>query len=278
MELYKSKLNYPAKILAKPLSKLLTSELLYKPSRYVESYLAYLLGKGSGGTSINEEVRGALKNTYRDFPVIFDVGTNIGDWSKKLLELQPNAKLFQFEPSEICRDTIQKLNLPNTHLVPCAIGSQEGTATFYSASSIDPVDCSASLYQRRDPRWGEGIYNTSTVKVTTIDSVILQYSIDFVDFVKMDIEGHELEGLKGASQAFDNNKIGALSFEFGASNLNSKTFFYEFWDFLTKKDFKIYRVTPGNKLLEINDYYGDLEHFRGSTNYIARLINHPYLY
>jgi FkbM family methyltransferase len=277
MKLHESKLNYPAKLLGKPLSAMLCSNLLFQSSRYLEAYLAFLLGKGSGGGSINEEVRGASKNIYRKFPVIFDVGANIGDWSKAFLDLQPNAKIYQFEPSDICQAAIQKLNLPNTTLISDAVGKEEGKAYYYSSSPIDPVDCSASLYKRKDVRWGESEYQQKEINVITIDKIIAQYSIDFIDFLKMDIEGHELEALKGASQAFHDNKIGALSFEFGASNINSKTFFHDFWEFFKEKDFQLYRVTPGNNLVEINNYYTDLEYFRGATNYIARLIHHPYI-
>jgi FkbM family methyltransferase len=276
MELYKSKLNRPAKLISKPLSTILTSKLLYTYSRYLELYLSFLLGKGAGGTSIYEEVKGATQNIYRESPIVFDVGTNIGDWSKQFLDIKPNAKIFQFEPSETCQKIITELNLKNTTLIPCAMGKEESEAYFFSSSAIDEVDCSASLYERKDTRWGESAYQKQVVKVTCIDKIIAEYSLDFVDFIKLDIEGHELEALKGASNAFANKKIGAFAFEFGASNTNSRTFFRDFWDLLKDKGFQIFRVTPGLHLVEIAGYYEDLEYFRGATNYIARLIDHPY--
>ncbi|MCM0593364.1 MAG: FkbM family methyltransferase [Gloeotrichia echinulata DEX184] len=273
MKLYESKLNTVGKLLAVPLSTILTSRLLYKPSRYIEAYLAFLLGKGSGSTSIEEEVEAAFRNIYRQYPVVFDVGANVGLWSKKLLEFQPNAKLFQFEPSEACRIEVQNLNLPNSTLIPCAVGKSEGTAYLYSSSNTDG---SASLYQRKDGRFKDYEYQQYSVSMTTLDQVIADYSIEFVDFLKMDIEGHEMEALLGASQALNDGKIGAMSFEFGSGNINSRTFFIDFWELLKEKGFQLYRITPGGKLLEIQDYYEDLEYFRGVSNYIARLTNHPY--
>jgi FkbM family methyltransferase len=276
MELYKSKLNRPAKLMSKPLSTILTSKLLYTGSRYLELYLSFLLGKGAGGSSIYEEVKGATQNIYRESPIVFDVGTNIGDWSKQFLDIKPNAKIFQFEPSETCRKIITELNLKNTVLIPYAMGKEESEAYFFSSSAIDEVDCSASLYERKDTRWGEFTYQKQIVKVTCIDKIIAEYSLDFVDFIKLDIEGHELEALKGAANAFADKKIGAFAFEFGTSNTNSRTFFRDFWDFLKDKGFQLFRVTPGLSLVEITGYYEDLEFFRGATNYIARLVDHPY--
>ncbi|QIR39573.1 FkbM family methyltransferase [Tolypothrix sp. PCC 7910] len=273
MKLYESKLNYIGKSFAVPLSKVLTSKLFYKPSRYIEAYLAFLLGKGAGSDSIEEEVKAALSNIYRQYPVVFDVGANVGLWSSQILKYQPHAQLFQFEPSETCILEIQKLNLPNSTLIPCAIGKMEGITYLYSSSQTDG---SASLYQRKDGRFKDYKYQKYSVSITTIDKVIADYSIEFVDFMKMDIEGHEMEALLGASQSLNENKIGAISFEFGSGNINSRTFFRDFWHLLQEKGFEIYRITPGGKLLEIQDYYEDLEYFRGVSNYIARLTDHPY--
>lgn len=275
MKLYQSILNSPAKLLAKPISTILTSKSLYTPARYFESYFSYLLGKGAAGSSIQEEVKGALSMIHRKSPVIFDIGANIGDWSQALLELEPNARLFQFEPSEICRNHIQKLNLSGT-LLSCAIGSHQGEVEFYQGSPIDPVDCSASLFRRKDSRWGDHEYQVMIVKINTIDNIVAEYSLDFIDFIKIDIEGNEYEALKGAAGSMKDKKIGSIAFEFGASNVNSRTFFRDFWDLFKEYGFKLYRVTPGNSLVQIGEYYEDLEYFRGASNYIAHLIDHPF--
>jgi FkbM family methyltransferase len=270
-----STLKKLAQVTAGPLSTILTSGLLYKTTRYIEAYLAFLLGKGGGGSdwNLDHEVKAALQNIFRANPVVFDVGANVGNWSKKFLELQPYATIFQFEPSEACQIEIQKLNIPKSTLIPCAVGREEGSATLYASAPIDGI---ASLYKRRDSAFKDLIYQEYSVPVTTIDRVIASHSIEFIDFLKMDIEGHELDALKGAATSLSQNKIGALSFEFGCSDINSRTFFLDFWNLLKEKGFQIYRITPAGKLLEIKEYYEDLEYFRGASNYVARLTNHPY--
>jgi hypothetical protein len=85
-----------------------------------------------------------------------------------------------------------------------------------------------------------------------------------------------LEALKGASGALRHAQIGALSFEFSPGNLNSRTFFRDFWDTLSENGFRIFRITPGGGLLQIREYYEDCEYFRGSSNYVARLKHHPF--
>jgi hypothetical protein len=85
----------------------------------------------------------------------------------------------------------------------------------------------------------------------------------------MDIEGHELFALRGAKNALKAGCIRALSFEFGSGNINSRTFFRDFWDLLTMYEYKIVRVLPGGKLYSVRAYNEDLEYFRGVSNYIA---------
>ncbi|KAB8320253.1 FkbM family methyltransferase [Tolypothrix campylonemoides VB511288] len=266
--------NKLGKQIAKPLSRVITTNPIETKIRMVEAYIAFLQGKGAGaGWDIVEEVKAAKNFIYRNQPIVFDVGANVGLWSKHLLQLLPTAKIYLFEPSNACHGEICKLNLPNTVLIPSAIGKEKNTGILYSPCPRAGV---ASLYKRRDSYCQQENFSESEVTITTIDEILNEYSIDFVDFMKMDIEGNEFDALKGASQAFSNRQIGAFSFEFGSGNINSRTFFHDFWDLLNQNFYKLYRITPSGKLLEIHYYYEDLEYFRGASNYIAILKNHPY--
>jgi hypothetical protein len=114
-----------------------------------------------------------------------------------------------------------------------------------------------------------------TIPVTTLDAVLSEHNIDFVDFAKFDIEGAEFSAFQGGKTAFLQGKIGALSLEFGSGNINSRTFFRDFWDFLTCHRYEIFRILPGGRVMPVRDYYEDLEHFRGVSNYLARLRHCP---
>lgn len=66
-------------------------------------------------------------------------------------------------------------------------------------------------------------------------------------------------------------KIRALSFEFGSRNINSRTFFRDYWELLTAANFAIYRIAPCGKDILVEDYYEDAEYFRGVSNFVAEL-------
>jgi FkbM family methyltransferase len=270
MQLYKpSFANRFGKSAAKPLSRLACSRWFYRPCRLLDAYLNFLMGKGSGtGWDMEDEVRAAVSRIHRPQPVIFDVGANVGNWTKGVLQAVPNAKVYMFDPSPGCQAAIQERNLPGVILIPCALGETPGQAAYHSSSTTDG---SASLYVRRDTPFQDLNYKTTTVKVSTIDKILESQKIDFVDFLKMDIEGHELFALRGARQSLASRKIGALSFEFGCGNINSRTFFRDFWELLTKAGFSIWRIAPSGKDILVSDYYEDMEYFRGATNFVAEL-------
>ena len=270
MQLHKpSFANRVGKRVAKPLSRVACSAWFHKPARMADAYLNFLLGKGSGtGWDMREEVRAAVKRIRRPRPVVFDVGANVGDWSQGLLRAIPDAKVYMFDPSPGCQSAIRQKALPGTTLFPCALGEMAEQKTYYSSSATDG---SASLHSRRDTPFQDLTYHPATVAVRTLDEVIESEKIDFVDFMKMDIEGHELFALRGGRRSLAAGKIGALSFEFGCGNVNSRTFFRDFWELLTAANFAIYRITPGGKDILVGDYYEDAEYFRGATNFVAEL-------
>jgi FkbM family methyltransferase len=264
-----SLINKTAKVVAKPLSSVVCSSFLQGTFRAVDAYLNFLLGKGAGaGWDRQEEVRAATTRISRPHPVVFDVGANVGKWTQGLLHALPGARVFMVEPSPGCQAAIQAKNLPGTTLIPCAVGESAGQASFHFSSATDG---SASLHVREDTPFRELNYQRINVQIRTLDEILDTLGVDFVDFMKMDIEGHELFALHGAKRALAARRIGALSFEFGCGNVNSRTYFRDFWDLLKGAGFEIWRIAPGGKEVRIGEYYEDLEYFRGATNYVAAL-------
>ena len=79
-----------------------------------------------------------------------------------------------------------------------------------------------------------------------------------IDLVKIDIEGHELLCLEGFGMALDRVKV--IQFEFGACNIDSRTYFKDFWNFLSARSFLLYRITP-HGVKRLKRYYEQEESF-----------------
>jgi hypothetical protein len=68
-----------------------------------------------------------------------------------------------------------------------------------------------------------------------------------IDYVKIDVEGWELSVLQGFGDLVYNMRV--IQFEFGGSNIDTRTFFQDFWYFFKDHNFSIYRIiAPTRKL------------------------------
>lgn len=264
-------LNKIGKALAKPLSRLVAHPKTAQFSQLIETYVCILLGKGGGtGWAIEAEINAATSVILHPAPIIFDVGANIGEWSLLMQRhCPPSSRFFLFEPQPACQTIIEEKKISNSTLIPRAVSSVAGrTIELFVGDETSGI---ASLHPRRDSYFGEVEFSAIDVSTVTIDDVVEEYELDRIDFLKMDVEGHELSVLKGAMGSLQAGRIRALSFEFGSGNINSRTFFHDFWDLLTPFGFKIYRILPSGRLMLIDAYYEDCEYFRGVTNYVAAL-------
>jgi FkbM family methyltransferase len=264
-------LNKIGKAVAKPLSRLFANARTEQLSLLADAYLCILLGKGAGsGWALDVEVKAAAGAIHHPSPVIFDVGANTGEWSLLMQQSCPQgSRFFLFEPQPACQKILEGIRIPNSMLIPHAVSSEAGqTLKLFVGKEASGL---AALDQRRDSYFDGIAFSSIDVTTVTIDNVVQENGLDRIDLLKMDVEGHELSVLKGATRNLEQGRIKALTFEFGSGNINSRTFFHDFWDFLTPFGFEIYRILPSGRLMLIKEYYEDCEYFRGVTNYIAKL-------
>ena len=231
-----------------------------------ELELQRVQGKGFDG-GINYEVKiasdflGAIGAT--DI-VVLDIGANVGDYSAAILRVFPKAKIFAFEPSSYALTVLQERFKGNDSvtIVPYALGSSNSMKTLWSDVAGSGL---ASLSKRRLNPFDTGFNVSEQVEVITLDSWVDNTKI-LPSFIKIDVEGHELDVLKGGSKTL--SKVHLVQFEFGGANIDSRTFFRDLWYLLTEIGFDIYRISP-NGLIHISRYSESDECFAYS-NFFAR--------
>ena len=133
--------------------------------------------------------------------------------------------------------------------------------TLYSDYLGSPI---SSLTKRNLKHFGNELKYEEKVRMETIDNYCEVHSV-IPDLLKIDVEGHELDVLKGSLNVVD--KISIIQFEFGGCNIDTRTFFQDFWYFFKQHNFRIYRVTKSEPVL-IPKYTESDEYF-STTNYIA---------
>lgn len=215
--------------------------------------------------------------TEQEGPVIFDVGANIGLWSKSFLDEIQDAsaplRVYAFEP---CEGTYQTL-LSNVktwglseRILPrrFALSSKNGESVFYSLGSGEGRN---SLH----PHWNEPS-KEETVVCRTIDTYCLEENIAKISFLKIDAEGHDLDVIYGAKAMLQARKIDMVQFEYNSTWIESRRFLRDAFTFLNPLGYSIGKITrKGIELYPQWDF--ELETFR-QGNYLAMQAQHSSLF
>lgn len=233
--------------------------------------MAFMHGLGAG-SGWDEKSEGAIAARFieQHAPVIFDIGANRGSWSTQVWScLQPrDAKFYLFEVAPYCMSPLQEVcrSIGNATIVPKAVSNTAKLASFYLPDEFSGL---ASLHERRDVGVRQRQYSQIEVECVTLDDFADANAIGSVAFIKLDIEGHELFALQGAKRLLGERRVRAIQFEFGSANVNSRTFFRDFWDMFNEYDYQLHRFVPGGATIPVDKYNERLEYFHGATNYMA---------
>ncbi|HEX7387971.1 MAG TPA: FkbM family methyltransferase [Castellaniella sp.] len=194
------------------------------------------------------------------------MGANKGDWSAALLKLKPKfGKLLVCEPQASLRPSLVNLLAPShdVFIEQVAVGASPGDMVLYADHAGSPL---ASMYHRDISHYNISMDQQQTVSVTTVDLLLEKYELASVSFLKLDAEGHEFEILKGAQHSLSDCRIRALSFEFGGCNIDSRTYFKDFWQLLVREHgYSMFRILPSRLLLRLKEYSETLEQFNWQT-------------
>lgn len=235
-------------------------------------YEISLKGMNFGGVDIKiSGERKILKNLAQNInkdvvPVVFDVGANVGEYSLEVISVfGKKVRLYCFEPSKKSFISLMQnfRDYENVKVYNLGFGEKDKTTTLYS----DQIGSgSASLFDRRLDHSGREMKYKEQIKIKQLDDFCREKAINHIHLLKLDVEGNEFNVLKGARQLIDSDSIDFIQFEFGGCNIDSKTFFQDFF-YLLNPNYRIHRVLK-NGLVPIDNYKEKYEVFIG-TNYLA---------
>ena len=145
--------------------------------------------------------------------IVFDVGSNVGIHTIFLSRVVKKGRLYSFEPVpqtyQVLLNTIELNRVKNIKTFNVAISDKNGH------TMINDFGVERSAWSSIGSSDYEGRPAEQQVLVDTImlDGFCEQHRISTVNYIKIDVEGHELEVLKGARGLLSEKKIDILQFE-----------------------------------------------------------------
>ena len=151
----------------------------------------------------DQQTKQIIRRTCKVSSNSIDVGTHTGDILDLLLQQSPNGTHFGFEPIPVLYQQLQTKysSNHNVHLYDYALCNSNGSTSFNYVTSNPSY---SGIKKRSYDRKGE----TDTaieVKTAKLDDLLLQKATK-IDFIKIDVEGGELDVLKGASGLLNRDK------------------------------------------------------------------------
>ncbi|MBD3760735.1 FkbM family methyltransferase [Rhizorhabdus sp.] len=206
---------------------------------------------------------------------IFDIGANVGDWSKALFdqiggEPARRVHLHAFEPVDGTRSRL-KANLSryagrfDVNLHAPAISDKTGIARMHIVEDGSGQNSIHDLALGTD--------KTIEIDTITLSEIFDRLGVARSQLVKVDAEGHDVAIIRGARDLLRSGRIDVLQFEYNHAWVFSRSFLKDVFDLCEALPYHIARV--GKASIEVFDHWHpELERFF-NANYL--LIREPAL-
>ena len=157
--------------------------------------------------------------------VVFDVGCYRGVFFisllKKLKKRSQKTNFFLFDINKNVKNYLKKyISKKNIHYIEAAASHKNGNANYHYNSFFEASGSSLSNIYSGDNKWifsrkfflklffqETKDYVDYKVKTVTLDKIIESKKLKKVDVIKIDVDGSELDVLRGLKKSFKKNKI-----------------------------------------------------------------------
>lgn len=196
---------------------------------------------------------------------VFDVGANIGNWTKTALNLFSGAKIHAFELSYSTFKTLSK-NVTNINVKLNNLGLSDSNQivqykNYGENSTVNTIILESTYNDSNIP------YELATASVVCGDDYCNDNDVSFIDLLKIDVEGAEDRVLKGFTKMLEKRSIRAIQFEYGYCNGDLHFLMRDFYRFFSQYNYIVGRVTKGP--IEFRPWRYSDNDFTSGPNWVA---------
>jgi FkbM family methyltransferase len=247
--------------------------LIIKKAAYISGFLLLIVTfkvancfDQKNGAPGNKDVISRIKTYLPANPVIVEAGTYDGEDTVELSKLLPNAKIYTLEPVPELFDKSAKAikHCANVKLYNKALSDKTGKAIMHTSEERQRpgvVSMSSSLLAPKDhlTHAPDTLFKQKIeIETITLDDWAHQNQVDHIDFLKLDIQGYELNVIKASPELFKTVKAILLEVEFIEAYQGQ--YLYD--------DIKRWLEAEGFELncLYVNSWFGDALFIRKNSN------------
>lgn len=204
-----------------------------------------------------------IEKYIKDGDIVFDVGANIGLWTEQVLMRHKNIKVHAFEPiTEIFKYANDNRIVYNN----ICLAMNTGIKCLWYYPIYPPL---STLYRRSSEveriNIGGPSPTPTNVLGDSLDGYCEEHKIDKINFLKIDVEGAELDVLFGSIKMMSN--IDYIQFEYGGCNIDSQITLEMLYNFCVNRGFDVFKMNPDG-LKHITQFSKDLEDYQ-YINFLA---------
>lgn len=217
------------------------SEEKFVDASILESESAMARPRFSGDASIDDFISDIHPFFFQKNINYVDVGAYVGEVLRKLIDSEKlriiEAHLFEPNPDSysILRDKVDPKTVQKLHLHNLAIGKGRGIVNLSAAKSMTKV-----LKTTTQPGMQTGIFRS---EVVNLDAFLPDFNDAHIHLLKIDVEGSELDVLRGAHQLLLGQKIDVIYIEVGFNKSGTQqAYFRDVHELLESYDYHIFRI------------------------------------
>lgn len=194
--------------------------------------------------------------------IIIDAGANEGQSVEQYRRWWPDAAVHCFEPDTRAFNILSShwSTTPGVTLYQRALGATEGKLRFNlgGESYVSSVLPRVSGYTGHLP-----LVAVEEVAVTTLDNFLESTRVPYVNILKMDLQGFELETLKGAKRALTEEVFDIIFTEVWLKpSYDGAPFYWQIAQHLSDFKYKTWGI-------EVSDYPGNFEGRWGDAIFVS---------
>lgn len=148
--------------------------------------------------SIGDSMRGMLDDLRMSGygpRSLLDIGANVGLFAQEFLKRFPHCKAAMMEPNPACAAILAR---SGGEVIQKAAGAEAGRATLFM-TKLDPVSTGVSLFREKTDYFSDENLVKAEVETIRLDDFFADRTFDFI---KIDIQGGELNALRGGERVF----------------------------------------------------------------------------